>query len=67
MVLAAAPSNVVVVLARALQGAAAAGVPPTAQALLASRAGNASTGRAVTGMMIMVALATLGGPRWRRR
>src|SRR4051812_42411403 len=60
--LAAAPSNTVVVIARALEGAAAAGVPPTAQALLASRAGNASAGRAVSGMMIMVAVATLGGP-----
>src|SRR3954453_14310132 len=57
-----APSHAVVVIARALQGAAAAGVPPTAQAALAARAGNASTGRAVSGMMIMVALATLGGP-----
>jgi predicted MFS family arabinose efflux permease len=57
-----APSPAVVVVARALQGAAAAGVPPTAQAALAARAGNASTGRAVSGMMIMVALATLGGP-----
>jgi predicted MFS family arabinose efflux permease len=57
-----ASSSFVVVLARALQGAAAAGVPPTAQAALAARAGNASTGRAVSGMMIMVALATLGGP-----
>jgi predicted MFS family arabinose efflux permease len=57
-----APSPAVVVVARALQGAAAAGVPPTAQAALASRAGDASTGRAVSGMMIMVALATLGGP-----
>jgi MFS family permease len=62
VLLALAPSSGVVVLARALQGAAAAGVPPTAQAALASRAGNASTGRAVSGMMIMVALATLGGP-----
>jgi MFS family permease len=62
VLLALAPSVAVVVLARALQGAAAAGVPPTAQAALASRAGNASTGRAVSGMMIMVALATLGGP-----
>src|SRR3954468_19059705 len=34
VVLAAAPSNAAVVAARALQGAAAAGVPPTAQALL---------------------------------
>src|SRR4051795_3744422 len=57
-----APSHAVVIVARALQGAAAAGVPPTAQAALAARAGNASTGRAVSGMMIMVALATLGGP-----
>lgn len=57
-----AASSFTVVLARALQGAAAAGVPPTAQAALAARAGNASTGRAVSGMMIMVALATLGGP-----
>src|SRR3954466_11234022 len=62
VLLAAAPSPAIVVAARALQGAAAAGVPPTAQALLASRAGNASTGRAVSGMMIVVAVATLGGP-----
>jgi predicted MFS family arabinose efflux permease len=62
VLLAAAPSAAIVVAARALQGAAAAGVPPTAQALLASRAGNASTGRAVSGMMIVVAVATLGGP-----
>src|SRR5436190_23131692 len=62
LLLAAAPSNVFVVAARAVQGGAAAGVPPTAQALLASRAGNRSAGRAVSGMMIMVALATLGGP-----
>jgi MFS family permease len=62
VLLAAAPSNAAVVAARALQGAAAAGVPPTAQSLLAARAGNASAGRAVSGMMIMVALATLGGP-----
>src|SRR3954447_20571567 len=57
-----APSHAVVVVARALQGTAAAGVPPTAQAALAARVGNHSTGRAVSGMMIMVALATLGGP-----
>jgi MFS family permease len=57
-----APSAAVVVVARALQGAAAAGVPPTAQATLAARAGNASAGRAVSGMMVMVAVATLGGP-----
>jgi MFS family permease len=62
VLLAAASSTAVVVIARAIQGAAAAGVPPTAQAALAARAGHASTGRAVSGMMIMVALATLGGP-----
>jgi MFS transporter, YNFM family, putative membrane transport protein len=62
VLLAAAPSVAVVVAARALQGAAAAGVPPTAQALLASRAGNGSTGQAVSGMMVVVAVATLGGP-----
>ena len=62
LLLVVAPSNAVVVIARALQGAAAAGVPPTAQAALAARAGNESTGRAVSGMLIMVAVATLGGP-----
>jgi predicted MFS family arabinose efflux permease len=62
VLLALAPSVTLVVIARALEGAAAAGVPPTVQALLAARAGDASTGRAVSGMMIMVAVATLGGP-----
>src|SRR4051812_45192010 len=62
LVLALAPTVTMVVVARALEGAAAAGVPPTVQALLASRAGDASTGRAVSGMMLMVAVATLGGP-----
>src|SRR3954454_21321620 len=61
VLLALAPSTAMVIAARALQGAAAAGVPPTAQALLASRAGNASAGKAVSGMMVMVAVATLGG------
>src|SRR3954453_5467224 len=41
LLLALAPSRGVVGVARALQGAAAAGVPPTAQAALAARAGNA--------------------------
>jgi MFS family permease len=62
VLLALAPSAAAVVVARALEGAAAAGVPPTAQALLAARAGNSAAGKAVSGMMIMVALATLGGP-----
>src|SRR3954451_3713226 len=62
VLLALAGSEATVIAARAIEGAAAAGVPPTAQALLAARAGNASAGRAVSGMMIMVAVATLGGP-----
>src|SRR4051812_22286931 len=62
LALALAPTTGVVIAARALQGAAAAGVPPIAQALLAARAGNAKAGAAVSGMMIMVAVATLGGP-----
>jgi len=57
-----APSVAVLVVARAAQGAAAAGVPPTVQALLARRAGDGAAGRAVSGMMVAVALATLGGP-----
>jgi MFS family permease len=57
-----APSAATVVAARALEGAAAAGVPPTAQALLAARAGNHAAGRAVSSMLIMVAVATLAGP-----
>ena len=60
--LALASTSATVVAARALEGAAAAGVPPTAQALLAARAGNHAAGRAVSGMMIMVAVATLAGP-----
>lgn len=62
VMLAAASSHELAIAGRALQGAAAAGVPPTAQALLAARAGNAAAGKAVSGMMIMVAVATLGGP-----
>jgi len=61
-VVAAAGSELALVVGRALQGAAAAGVPPAAQALLAARAGAGGTGRAVSGMMVAVALATLGGP-----
>jgi MFS family permease len=62
LLLALAPSHALLVVARALEGAAAAGVPPTAQALLAARAGNHAAGKAVSGMMICVAVATLGGP-----
>jgi YNFM family putative membrane transporter len=49
-------------LARLLQGAAAAGVPPAVQAAMAARAGEGRTGRALSGMMLAVAVATLGGP-----
>ena len=56
------PSVEAAVAVRALQGAAAAGVPPTVQALLAARAGDAQAGKAVSGMMVTVAVATLGGP-----
>jgi YNFM family putative membrane transporter len=48
--------------ARALQGVAAAGLPPAAQALLARAGGAAGAGRAISGMMVAVALGTLGGP-----
>jgi len=47
---------------RLLQGAAAAGVPPAVQAAMAARAGEGRTGRALSGMMLAVAAATLGGP-----
>jgi MFS family permease len=62
VLLAVATSVPVLVAARAAQGAAAAGVPPTVQALLAGRAGDGAAGRAVSGMMVAVAVATLGGP-----
>jgi MFS transporter, DHA1 family, inner membrane transport protein len=62
VVLACAPSYALVLVARAGAGAFAAGVPPTAQALLAARAGDGATGRAVSAMMVAVAVATLGGP-----
>lgn len=45
--------------ARALQGAAAAGFPPAAQAALAALGGARGAGRAIGGMSIAVALGTL--------
>ncbi len=48
--------------ARALQGVAAAGLPPAAQALLAHAGGTARAGRSISGMMVAVAIGTLGGP-----
>jgi YNFM family putative membrane transporter len=48
--------------ARALQGVAAAGLPPAAQALLAQAGGTGRAGRAISSMMAAVAVGTLGGP-----
>jgi MFS transporter, YNFM family, putative membrane transport protein len=57
-----APSTIALIGARALQGAAAAGVPPAAQAALAQGTAENQTGRAISPMMLAVALAVLGGP-----
>jgi MFS transporter, YNFM family, putative membrane transport protein len=57
-----APSTIALIGARALQGAAAAGVPPAAQAALAQGTADNHTGRAISPMMLAVALAVLGGP-----
>jgi MFS family permease len=57
-----APSTAALVGARALQGAAAAGVPPAAQAALAQGTAENQTGRAISPMMLAVAVAVLGGP-----
>ena len=57
-----APSAAALAVARLLQGAAAAGVPPAVQAALAADAAAHRTGRALSGMMLAVAVATLGGP-----
>lgn len=57
-----APGTEALIGARAVEGLAAAGVPPAAQAALTARAGDHRAGRSLGGMMIAVALATLGGP-----
>ena len=57
-----APNETTLVLARAVQGAAAAGVPPAAQAALAGPSAERETGRAMSPMMLAVAFAVLGGP-----
>jgi MFS family permease len=62
LVVAAASSPAVAVLGRALTGLGAAAIPPAAQAELTRRSGDARAGRAIGGMMIAVAIATLGGP-----
>jgi MFS family permease len=62
LLVALAPTEAAIVAARALQGLAAAGVPPAVQAALASSADASQTSRALSGMMLAVALAVLGGP-----
>ena len=62
VLLALADSEAIVLLARVLAGAAAAGLPPTGQAVLTRSGGTSRAGRAVGGMMIGVAIATLAGP-----
>ena len=57
-----APSEATLIVGRALQGAAAAGVPPAAQAALAGASAERETGRAMSPMMLAVAYAVLAGP-----
>jgi len=57
-----APNEAILIVGRALQGAAAAGVPPAAQAALAGASAERETGRAISPMMLAVAYAVLAGP-----
>lgn len=57
-----APSDGWLVAARAVEGLAAAGVPPATQRALTTASGDARAGRSLGAMMIAVAVATLGGP-----
>jgi MFS family permease len=57
-----APNEATLVLARAAQGAAAAGVPPAAQAAIAGASAEREAGREMSPMMLAVAFAVLGGP-----
>jgi|SRR5215207_7075262 len=57
-----APTATALILARAAQGAAAAGIPPAAQAALARSSAEHETGRAMSPMMLAVAFAVLAGP-----
>jgi MFS family permease len=57
-----APGEDALIVARALQGAAAAGVPPAAQAALARSRSENEAGRALSPMMLAVAFAVLAGP-----
>lgn len=57
-----APSEAALVVARALQGLAAAGVPPAVQAAMAGAAAEERTARALSPMMLAVAVAVFVGP-----
>jgi MFS family permease len=62
VLIALAPTEPSLIVARALQGAAAAGVPPAAQAALARSRSEGEAGRALSPMMLAVAFAVLAGP-----
>jgi YNFM family putative membrane transporter len=57
-----APNEASLVVARVLQGLAAAGVPPAVQAAMAGAAAEERTGRAMSPMMLAVAVAVFVGP-----
>src|SRR4051794_6102843 len=62
VLVAGAPTPGMLPAAGGLRGLAAAGVPPAVQAALAQDAPAGRTGRALSGMMLAVAAATLAGP-----
>jgi YNFM family putative membrane transporter len=57
-----APSEGLLIAARALQGLAAAGVPPAVQAALAAESSAGRTSRSLSPMMLAVAVAVFVGP-----
>lgn len=57
-----APSEELIVAGRLLTGLAAAGVPPAVQSALAASADDSTTGRAMSPMMLAVAVAVFVGP-----
>lgn len=62
LLVALAPSEAWLIAGRALTGLAAAGVPPAVQAALAADAPESRTGRAMSPMMLAVAIAVFVGP-----
>ncbi|MFL5844680.1 MAG: MFS transporter [Solirubrobacteraceae bacterium] len=62
VLVAVAPGEAALIGARALQGLAAAGVPPAVQAAMAASAAQERTGRAMSPMMLAVAVAVFVGP-----